>query len=434
MQKVNKQQNRLFSKRKRLKKLGKYAPQFSLALDLGIQGSEDYFIALPFKRSVPAMLISGAFFAIFTFPLYSVGSVTMAESGEDLFSLVVLFFSFFWMLGWSTGVAILGLVFLAVTFGRETLRIRNNELILRIGIPAIGLGIRFHGDALRYFRRNKADALAGTSWRGDHLCFDYGGEQIEFGSLINETKAEEILSVLKQAFPKHADEPIKIDLCSEPPQEKTSQAATEMVGIETPTATWTSLSSLALIAANLIPLGGILLLDWRIGEIMLLFWAESAVIGFYTLCKMWRISSWGILFYGPFFVGHYGAFMVGHLLFIYGLFASQFAANGDMPDLSQLLVDFLTMAPALIAFLLSHGISFFTNFIDKNEYAGKSVGKQMQEPYKRIIIMHVTIIFGGFLVIGLGTPLPALLLLIVLKLIADLKAHLKEHSNLPPIT
>lgn len=51
----------------------------------------------------------------------------------------------------------------------------------------------------------------------------------------------------------------------------------------------------------------------------------------------------------------------------------------------------------------------------------------MGEPYKRIIVMHLTIIFGGFLSMMFGSALPALLLLIFLKVGTDLRGHLREH-------
>ena len=53
----------------------------------------------------------------------------------------------------------------------------------------------------------------------------------------------------------------------------------------------------------------------------------------------------------------------------------------------------------------------------------------MGQPYKRIIVMHITIILGGFMVAALDSTLPALLLLVVLKLAVDLHSHLKEHGE-----
>ena len=55
----------------------------------------------------------------------------------------------------------------------------------------------------------------------------------------------------------------------------------------------------------------------------------------------------------------------------------------------------------------------------------------MQQPYGRVVVLHLTILLGGFAAMLLGSPLWALLLLIGLKIALDLKAHLKEHRPLP---
>jgi hypothetical protein len=53
----------------------------------------------------------------------------------------------------------------------------------------------------------------------------------------------------------------------------------------------------------------------------------------------------------------------------------------------------------------------------------------MMAPYRRIIVMHLTIIFGGWLVLLLETPAPALALLVALKTVVDLRAHRREHAK-----
>ena len=53
----------------------------------------------------------------------------------------------------------------------------------------------------------------------------------------------------------------------------------------------------------------------------------------------------------------------------------------------------------------------------------------MTAPYRRIIVMQVAIIFGGFAAMLLNTPMPALLLLVALKIAADLYAHRSEHLH-----
>lgn len=82
---------------------------------------------------------------------------------------------------------------------------------------------------------------------------------------------------------------------------------------------------------------------------------------------------------------------------------------------------------ALTALFVSHGISFYTNFLGRGEYHRRNIQAQMAKPYKRVAIMHVTIIFGGGITLMLGTAIPVLLLLIALKIIVDVRAHVKEH-------
>ena len=82
-----------------------------------------------------------------------------------------------------------------------------------------------------------------------------------------------------------------------------------------------------------------------------------------------------------------------------------------------------------MALFISHGVSFVTNFVGQKEYEGMTVQKQMAAPYRRIIMMHLTLIFGGFVTMTLGDPVPVLLIFILVKIIVDVRAHLKEHSQ-----
>jgi hypothetical protein len=192
-------------------------------------------------------------------------------------------------------------------------------------------------------------------------------------------------------------------------------------------------SGLALLGANLVPLAGVLLLDWRLGDVMTLFWAENAVIGFYNLLKLAVVARAAIVFVGPFFLGHYGGFMAGHFLFIYYLFVRGIQATGpEAGPLAALSDLFVPLWPALLALFVSHGISFAVNFLGQREYRGRKAADQMSEPYKRIIVMHLTIIFGGWLIMLLRSPVPALILLIALKTIVDLRAHRREHRAVLP--
>jgi hypothetical protein len=187
-----------------------------------------------------------------------------------------------------------------------------------------------------------------------------------------------------------------------------------------------SLSTLALIGVNLVPIFGALFLGWNLGMVMLLYWAESGVVGFYNLCKMAVIGRWQALSKGPLFVVHFGAFMFAHFVFLYVLFIAgpEAAFSGDpFTDVAAL---FRSVWPAIVGLFVSHGISFFSNFLGRREYEGRTIGRQMSEPYQRIMFMQLVLIFGGGITMILGDSRPVLMGAICFKVVFDVRAHLKE--------
>lgn len=188
------------------------------------------------------------------------------------------------------------------------------------------------------------------------------------------------------------------------------------------------LSVLALIAANLVPLAGVLFWQWDIFSIIFLYWLESGVIGFYHVLKMIIISKWLSLLFVPFLMAHYGGFMFVHLVFILFFFQPEHGAalNQSSTAFDEALANALWPAAAL---LVSHGVSFFTNFIGKKEYANMPTRGSWAAPYKRIIIMHLTLFLGAFAMATFGTLTLGLALLVCLKTIADIYAHVREHTR-----
>lgn len=61
------------------------------------------------------------------------------------------------------------------------------------------------------------------------------------------------------------------------------------------------------------------------------------------------------------------------------------------------------------------------------------IAEQISLPFRRIIPMHTTIIFGGILllilqVIGIQSTLPVLVLFLVIKTSSDVAAHIDKHQ------
>lgn len=177
---------------------------------------------------------------------------------------------------------------------------------------------------------------------------------------------------------------------------------------------WNSL--FILIISNLIPLLGVTFWNWDLSLVLFLYWCESGIIGFFNILKMKKCTSKGPKEIG-FFIAHFGGFIAGHLFFIISLFGK------PKFDIFELFL-------ALIFLFFSHFYSFIINFLKQKEYERIDIKSLFFAPYKRIIIMHLTLIFGAFLISITKWGVSALVLLIVLKTIADALAHLVSHRSL----
>jgi Family of unknown function (DUF6498) len=196
-------------------------------------------------------------------------------------------------------------------------------------------------------------------------------------------------------------------------------------------------STILLIIANLIPVYGVLFLDWKVFSLIFLFWLENVIVGFYNVLKMLSCkpengTNWlGKIFIVPFFTIHYGIFTVVHGIFVFVLFGSKTIQFSGFPG-PELLLELLSMnnlSYVAMSLFLSHGFSFLWNYIGKKEYETTDLKTLMGKPYGRIVVLHLTILIGGFLLMALNSPIFGLLLFIALKIVMDISAHNKEHKT-----
>ncbi len=180
------------------------------------------------------------------------------------------------------------------------------------------------------------------------------------------------------------------------------------------------LTMLVVVVVNLIPMFGVLFGRWKLGEVMGLFWAESVVIGFYTLLKIAVVTKEAAIFYGMIFLWIFGFFTAIQFKFVYELFVLN--GRGSAPGALEALTNlFLPIWPALVALLLSHGASFVLDFLARREYEGATFDQLILVPQVRMILMQFTIIFGAWVVVLLHSPLPAMVLLVLFKMRVDFK-------------
>ena len=193
-------------------------------------------------------------------------------------------------------------------------------------------------------------------------------------------------------------------------------------------------SEISLIAVNvLIPFLGALLFNWSLAAILFYYWLENVVVGFYNILKMskatgttstaringkayspTRNSKFSLIF---FFTIHYGLFTLVHGVFVFAIFG-------------QPVMSGASFVAGLLSLLLTHGLSYHSNFIGTDEYTRVSPPDLFIYPYPRIIVLHLVILFGAIPVLLLGAPFITLVLLIILKTYVDLKLQRWEQQKL----
>jgi hypothetical protein len=185
---------------------------------------------------------------------------------------------------------------------------------------------------------------------------------------------------------------------------------------------------------------GVLLLGWPVFVVMALFWFENVVIGGLNVLRMLvsgvRMGAAGVvgaLFTGAFFTVHYGLFTAVHGVFVVMLFGmpemGRDAMDGGLTGPLTRMIEWLVADRgawlALLAVVAVHVVGFVQWAAATREHP-TPLQELMGAPYGRIMVLHVTLIAGGFLVMSLHAPVLGALLLIALKLAYDLVALRRE--------
>jgi hypothetical protein len=192
-----------------------------------------------------------------------------------------------------------------------------------------------------------------------------------------------------------------------------------------------SASSIVLIVANLLPLLGVIFIGWDAFSIVALYWVENVVLGLINVLKLIVAKGIGGALASIFFVFHYGMFCFIHGIFVLAIFghdARIFSPADEFREFARLFSE-QHLWWAISALAASHLFSFAVNFIGRGEYKKQGIGDFMSQAYGRVVVLHLAIIFGGWIAMALGSSLGVLFLLIVGKTLMDLKLHVKLHEQ-----
>lgn len=207
-------------------------------------------------------------------------------------------------------------------------------------------------------------------------------------------------------------------------------------------------STIILLAANLLPLLGIAFWHWDAFLLLILYWMETAIIGFWTIMAIVAAPLETVgpaargtsrLFIVSFFIVHASIFMGVHFMFLWDIFSGTWSREvHGAGDFIRVIVIETGLWVPLAALFVSRGFSFLVAVLGSRllpSWLAPAQPDPGDSPfsetrllggfYSRIIVMHVTIIFGGFIAIAIGSVAP-LIFLVVLKTWIDLKLHLRH--------
>lgn len=187
---------------------------------------------------------------------------------------------------------------------------------------------------------------------------------------------------------------------------------------------------------------GVMGFGWSVFYVMVLYWIENVLIGVANLCRILVAGARGgvaafagSLFVGAFFSVHYGLFTFVHGMFVFSMFgpgatadsmsdpataASAFAAGAGLDRwlLLAVLVIAVSVLVDLVRWIAASRPQ--ADAVESKRVAANDMKALMAAPYGRVMVLHLTLIFGAMLMAMLDAPAAAAVLLAGLKLAFDL--------------
>ena len=191
----------------------------------------------------------------------------------------------------------------------------------------------------------------------------------------------------------------------------------------------------SLIAYVVVPIVGILLLDWDWRSIILLYWLENVTVGVRNVISMIRsktqpephVSGFTVNGVAPtgkaakpalilFFTAHYGIFTAVHgvfvMLIVFGGLLTGFGRGGPAPEP-------INFGQILILWIIASIVQIVFEFLRPRDTL-PSASAMFWSPYSRIFVLHITIIVGAWIITAFNWPPIAAMLLVALHFVADL--------------
>lgn len=185
----------------------------------------------------------------------------------------------------------------------------------------------------------------------------------------------------------------------------------------------------------LFPLFGVWIWDWSAREVIYLYWVENVLIGLAQVVKLLTVREpnpdaptplFAKLPISGFFCIHYGMFCFVHGIFVISLTQDTTLSAETVKEFPNpfLITSYLSGA-ALLA-VGSNAVMQIIRVTREHFIEGgrdrSTLNTLMNEPYKHIIVIHIAIIAAAFFTQKYQSALPLLGLIVIGKLLLDLKS------------
>lgn len=196
-----------------------------------------------------------------------------------------------------------------------------------------------------------------------------------------------------------------------------------------------------LVAANLVPIAGVVLWRWHVRDLVVLYWVETVVVCLFFVLRILcatpdpgapqaesaearqgpgapREVSVGVWPVAGFFLVFLGGFC-----FILGMFLVAFFHPENQPEIGiGTLVGGLLRErgayPAVLAIIASHAYSFWRNDpFGRREYSDVEKLANLFGPLKRVAVTQVVVVVGGFALLAFpGVQVAPMVILVAVKI------------------
>ena len=175
---------------------------------------------------------------------------------------------------------------------------------------------------------------------------------------------------------------------------------------------------------------------------MLIFWLDTVVISVFSVARahyaqlekgfptgrptpLWRRRNEIQSAFGIFF------FTAIHFFFLCAVFGT--IELRDLGRWRTSVVDYVPeillrpeFAVAMLASIASRGFDFYVDYLRPRAYERAYVSAEMGGSIGRVVLLQFVILIGGALIIGVGSPVGALVLLVLVKTAGDIRAFARR--------